>query len=120
MNHEIVIPFNFDTSFFEKKLQDDGYDEVIRQLVENANAQMMKQLPTKGGNYDRWSKKTIEKSIDWYKMFSQKMDGWFESWIAEHGQEIIDEAALLMAKRGSSRKAWREVLSEYQEERNQE
>lgn len=117
MNHEIMIPFNFDTSFIEKKLQDDGYDEVTRQLTEKSEKQMMRQLPTKGGGYDRWNKKPIEKEIDWRKFFSDKMDGWFEAWIFEHGQEIIDEAALLMVKRGASRKAWREVLAEHQEER---
>jgi len=119
MNHEIMIPFNFDTSFIEKKLQDDGYSEVMNQLTERAQEQMMKQLPTSGGCYDRWNMKQIERKIDWYKFFSDRMNKWFEVWISEHGQEIIDEAALLMAKRGASRKAWREVLAEYQEEQNQ-
>ena len=116
MNHEIMIPFNFDTSFIERKLQDDGYNEVLRQLVNKADEQMMKQLPTKGG-YDHWAKKQVEKQIDWHKFFNDRINRWFNDWIAEHGQEIIDEAALLMAKRGASRKAWREVLSEYQDER---
>lgn len=116
MNHEIMIPFNFDTSFIEKKLQDDGYSEVMNQLTKRAEEQMMKQLPTNGG-YNRWNEKPTEKKIDWHKFFSDRMNRWFEAWISEHSQEIIDEAALLMAKRGASRKAWRDVLAEYQDER---
>lgn len=116
MNHEIMIPFNFDTSFIERKLQDDGYNEVINQLIEQAQDQMKSQLPTKGGRYDAWAKKTLPKEIDWASMFNRRFDKWFDNWVAEHGQEIIDEAAVLMAKRASSRKAWKEVLAEYQKE----
>ena len=41
-----------------------------------------------------------------------------DKWMERHKEEVIDEAALLMAMRGSRKLKWREVLEEYRAERS--
>jgi hypothetical protein len=104
MRTEIVIPFAFDTAPIEKLLQEQGETEVMRILAEKVDAAVIANLPTKPDGYGYNTKQVP----DWRGFLENR----FTRWLDKHQQEIIDEAALLMAAKGSRKKAWREVLAE--------
>lgn len=104
MRTEIVIPFAFDTAPIEKLLEERGEAEVMRILSEKVDSAVIANLPMKNDGYGYNAKKVP----DWRGFLENR----FYRWLDEHTQEIIDEAALLMAAKGSRKKAWREVLAE--------
>jgi hypothetical protein len=104
MRTEIVIPFAFDTAPIEKLLEEQGEAEVMRILSEKVDSAVIANLPMKNDGYGYNAKKVP----DWRGFLENR----FSRWLDEHTQEIIDEAALLMAAKGSRKKAWREVLAE--------
>lgn len=108
MRTEIVIPFAFDTAPIEKLLQEQGEKEVMRILAEKVDAAVIANLPTKTDGYGYNAKRVT----DWRGFLENR----FTRWLDEHQQEIIDEAALLMAAKGGRKKAWREVLAEMRDE----
>lgn len=108
MRTEIVIPFAFDTAPIEKLLQEQGEKEVMRILAEKVDAAVIANLPTKPDGYGYNAKQVP----DWRGFLENR----FNRWLDAHQQEIIDEAALLMAAKGSRKKAWREVLAEMRDE----
>lgn len=116
MRTEIVIPFAFDTAPVEKLLQEQGEAEVMKRLDSIVMEGIKKALPEKEPSYSygayRRHENVGEPEIDWQGYVNEKLS----SWINQHSQEIIDEAALLMAARGARKKAWREVLAEVKEE----
>lgn len=108
MRTEIVIPFAFDTSVMENYLQEQGMSEVHKILEEMVEKNVVSQLPRKT-RYG-W-KNNNDNGTDWDAFLKDK----FYKWLSEHQQEIIDEAAVLMAMRANTTKRWREVLAEYRE-----
>lgn len=104
MRTEIVIPFAFDTAPIEKLLQEQGEKEVMRILAEKVDAAVIANLPTKPDGYGYNAKQVP----DWRGFLENR----FNRWLDAHQQEIIDEAALLMAARAGRKKAWRDVMAE--------
>lgn len=73
-------------------------------------------LPSDYGYSPYGNDKYGKPKVNWHKYVSDYMDKWME----RHTQEVVDEAALLMAMRGSRKKKWREMLDELREERDVE
>lgn len=110
MRTEIVIPFAFDTAPMETFIQEQGLDEVKRVIREMTEDGVRETLPKKYIGYSPTS------NVDWKTYF----DTHFNQWLNNHAEEIIDEAALLMAMRAGRNKKWREVLDELRAERDAE
>lgn len=109
MIHNVTIPFMFDTSPIEKQIEAIGESEaskVVRQVVLEG---LHKALPSKYNPYSSGVKNDYE--IDWKAFASRYM----EDWVEKHHQEIVDEAAILLAMKASRKKPWREVLKELRE-----
>lgn len=104
MRTEIVIPFAFDTAPIEELLQEQGEQEVMRIIEKLVMDGIKGVLPQKV----QYGYGGTEHEIDWRKFLENR----FTRWLDDHQQEIIDEAALLMAAKGGRKKAWREVLAE--------
>lgn len=109
MIHDVTIPFRFDTSPIEAQIANIGVSEVAKIVDKVVKEGIVEALPHDYGYSSR--KKS---NIDWRRYINSYMDKWME----RHKDEIIDEAALLMAMRGSRKKAWREVLEELKEEQS--
>lgn len=105
MIHDVTIPFRFDTSPIEAQVATIGFDEVAKIIDKVVKEGIAKALPH-SYNYRG-------NDIDWRSYINVYMDKWME----RHKEEVIDEAALLMAMRGSRKLKWREVLEEYRAER---
>ena len=113
MRTEIVIPFAFDTAPIEELLQNQGEAEVMRIIEKLVMDGVRASMPQKVQyGYSGYQQQKKEPEIDWRKFLEDR----FTRWLNDHQQEIIDEAALLMAAKGSRRKAWREVLAEMRDE----
>lgn len=109
MRTEIVIPFAFDTAPLEARLRDHGEEEVTRILHDMVRDNLVACIPKQGDYYGRETG-----NPDW----SRLMRNYFREWLDEHVEEITDEAALILAQRGSSKRKWRDVLEEVKEDRN--
>lgn len=109
MRTEIVVPFAFDTTPIEERLREHGEEEVERLLRQLVHDQVIAALPKKTDYYGHKTKVT-----DW----SGIMKSYFLDWLNDHSQEIIDEAALLMAARAAQKRPWREVLASIKEDGN--
>ena len=107
MRTEVVIPFTFDTTPIEQMMQENAEQEVTRIITELVEEKVNAVLPVKHEGFGV----TME-APDWREFLEHS----FELWLDDHQQEIMDEAALLMAMRASRKKAWREVLKEMQDE----
>ena len=113
MRTEITIPFAFDTAPIEQMLQKDGEREAMRILENIVSEGLWKAMPEKSDRYSYgYGSKSKEPEIDW-KAYVDRM---LSSFIDEHSEEIIDEAALLLAARASRKKSWRDVLAEVKAE----
>ena len=114
MRTEFVIPFAFDTTPLEKVIQNQGEQEVRRIIEDMVREGVKNVMPKKSNGYAYMSgndpKLSVE--IDWRKFVEDR----FTRWLDQHQQEIIDEAALLVAARAGRKKAWREVLAEVKED----
>jgi len=109
MIHNVTIPFSFDTSPIEAQVANIGESEVAKLVDKAVKEGLRDALPTAYGYSSR-----NKSGIDWHRYVDNYMDKWME----RHKEEVIDEAALLMAMRGSRKKAWREVLEELKAERD--
>lgn len=109
MIHNVTIPFSFDTSPIEQQIASIGEDEVRKVVDAVVKRGISEALPT--GYY--YSKPADGMpNVNWRMYIGDYMDEWME----RHKQEVIDEAALLMAMRAGRKKAWREVLAELRED----
>lgn len=116
MIHDVTIPFSFDTSPIEAQVANIGEQEVAKIIDSVVRQGIADVLPTTY-KYDRYAPNGHGRSeVNWHKYVNDYMDKWME----RHAQEVVDEAALLMAMRGGRKKAWREVLEELREERDAE
>lgn len=112
MIHDIVIPFRFDTSAIEEQIRSIGESEVakvIREVTLNALCSVM---PSKRRGYYRDLTSSSVDDIDWRSYIDSRM----YEWLNEHADEIIDEAALLLAAKAKSRRKWRDVLAELKDD----
>ena len=112
MIHSVTIPFSFDTSPIEQKVANVGEDEVLKIVDSVVRTGIAKALPASYRYSPYGVKKNGEPDVDWAKYVGSRVDKWLEA----HSQEIIDEAAVLMAMRAGRKKAWREVLAELREQ----
>ena len=106
MRTEIVIPFAFDTAPVEKMMQEHGKDEVMKILHDMVRDNLVACVPRHKDYYGRDTE-----NPNW----SALMRDCFKEWLDEHSEEIVDEAALVLAQRGSSKRKWRDVLKEIKE-----
>lgn len=109
MRTEITIPFAFDTAPIEQMLQERGTEEAMkiveRMVRENVISKVPKQRDYYGSETDK---------PDWKRYIDQE----FRLWLDEHEQEIVDEAALLLAAKAGRKGPWRNVLREIKEEQS--
>lgn len=114
MIHDVTIPFCFDTSPIEKQIAELGRDEVAKVVDSVVRQGIAEALPPDYGYSPYGTDRSGKPKVNWHKYINDYMDKWME----RHKQEVIDEAAVLMAMRGGRKKAWREVLEEYEDERD--
>lgn len=112
MVHNVTIPFSFDTSPIERQIANIGEKEVLRIIQDVTMKGIFSVMPKKNGWYRDRPKN--EDEIDWNGYIKDNIS----RWLSDNSQAIVDEAALLLAMRGSRKKAWREVLEELQAERD--
>lgn len=108
MRTEITIPFAFDTTPIETMLQEHGTEEALKVIERMVEENIIKQVPKERDYYGR---RTSDKP-DWKVYMDEKVD----LWLNDHAEEIIDEAALLLAMRAGRKAKWRDVLKELKEE----
>lgn len=116
MIHDVTIPFCFDTSPIERQVAELGRDEVAKVVDSVVRQGIAEALPRDYGYGPYGNDKYGKPKVNWHKYVNDYMDKWME----RHAQEVVDEAALLVAMRGSRKKKWREVLDELREERDAE
>ena len=115
MIHNVTIPFSFDTSPIEQQIAQIGQREVANAINAIVKESILTTLPKRSRySYTTERPKTYDE-IDWSRVVIDRLNAFFES----HSEEIIDEAALLLAKRASRKKSWREALDELKEETNE-
>jgi len=107
MRTEITIPFAFDTTPIETMLQEHGTEEAMKILERMVEENVIAKMPMRQTYY---GSKTDEP--DWKRL----MEEYFKRWLDAHTEEIIDEAALLLASRAGRKAKWRDVLRELKEE----
>ena len=116
MIHDVTIPFSFDTSPIEKQIAELGRDEVAKVVDSVVRQGIADALPRDYGYSPYGTDRKGNPKVNWKKY----VDGYMDKWMERHAQDIIDEAAVLMAMRGGRKKAWREVLEELKAERDAE
>ena len=116
MIHDVTIPFCFDTSPIERQIAELGRDEVAKVVDSVVRQGIAEALPSKYGYSHYGIDRSGKPNVNWHKYVNDYMDKWMEC----HAQEVVDEAALLVAMRGSRKKKWREVLDELRGERDAE
>lgn len=109
MRTEITIPFAFDTTPIEAMLQNHGIEEAMKIIERMVSENVISQVPKERDYCGRIK----PDKPDWKAYMDEKVD----LWIDEHTEEIIDEAALLLAARAGRKAKWRDVLREFKEER---
>ena len=113
MIHDVTIPFSFDTTPIENQIANIGAQEVksiIREVTLNG---IYSALPSKRANY---LQPHNDGDINWKSYVDDRMYKWLDA----HRQEIVDEAALLVAMRAGRTTQWRKVLDELKAERDAE
>ena len=105
MRTEITIPFTFDTEPIEQMLQEVGKDDVMRKVDEIVKEGVLSAIPKE---YAGWS---TSETPDWRTFVERRTD----VFIRENANRIVDQAAVLLAMRGSRKRQWKEVLAEYKE-----
>ena len=114
MIHDVTIPFSFDTTPIEEQIAQIGEQETKRVIREVVTEGIKSVMPMKY-SYGYYTKEETGE-IDWRKYVSDYMG----EWMSDHAEEVIDEAALLLAAKASRKKAWREVLAEVKAESEDE
>lgn len=115
MIHDVTIPFRFDTSPIERQIESYGAELVGKAIADTVRQGIYSALPSV--NY--WYKSqtpTKDSKVNWKAYVDERM----KAWLDENKQEVIDEAALLLAMRAGRTKAWRDVLAELRSERDAE
>lgn len=116
MIHDVTIPFSFDTTPIENQIANIGAQEVksiIREVTLNG---IYSALPSKRNGYYNSLTPTKDSDINWKSYVDDRMYKWLDA----HRQEIVDEAALLVAMRAGRTTQWRKVLDELKAERDAE
>lgn len=108
MRTEVLVPFSFDTTPIEAMMAEQGKQEVLRVIENLVMDAIDKNLPKKSVGYGY----SAEQVTDWRGY----LDGCIKSWLDAHSEEVIDEAAMLLAAKASRKKAWREVLAEVKQD----
>lgn len=114
MRTEITIPFAFDTTPIEHMMRDHGIDEAMKILREIVEENAISQIPKMRDRYYYVNNHYVNNGND--PDWKGYMDDIARNWLDEHAQEIVDEAALLLAAKAGRKKAWREVLAEIRSE----
>lgn len=114
MIHDVTIPFSFDTSPIEAQVAQFGENEAKKVIREVTMRGICSVMPSKNKSYWNDGKAKDENDINWKSYVDERVGEWLE----RHKEEVIDEASLLLAMRGSRKKVWREVLEEYKAERD--
>lgn len=109
MRTEITIPFAFDTAPIEAMLQEHGTEEAMKVIERMVRESVISQVPKQE---NPWGYVDKEGKPDWKRY----LDTRFDLWLDEHKEEIIDEAALLLAMKAGRKGRWRDVLREMKEE----
>ena len=114
MRTEFTIPFEFDTGPIERRLKESGYEEIMRAIRDDCEAGLLASMPSKANRayYDSDSARSLS-DINWKRIVNDRVD----AAIRDHIDEVVDEAAVLLAMRAGRKKAWRELLDEYREGR---
>ena len=112
MVFEFPVSFSLDTSAIDSRLEHDAYDAIITQMAMEIEKKIIKELPAKRTRsyYETIIPKSLD-DIDWTTFAAQRLD----KWLVDHAQDIIDEAAILLAQKAIKKKAWRDVLHELRE-----
>lgn len=115
MRTEIVVPFAFDTTPIEQMLEDVGKDDVLKRIDELIKDYVLEAIPKESDSWgysvgDGWGYNAGKP--DWKSLVTRRVDAFLDS----HSEEIVDEAALLLAMRSGSKRRWRDVLKEHKEE----
>lgn len=100
MRTEIVIPFALDTAPVEQRLEDEAFDIIVKRLEDEARKQINEKLPKRYGKND-W-----ETYIAWQ----------MRKFLDEHADEVVETAAILLAKKARDKRRWRQVLEEMKED----
>ena len=115
MIHDVTIPFSFDTTPIENQIANIGEQEVksiIREVTLNG---IYSAMPSKRrGYYGGSLTPTKDDDVNWKEYVDERM----YNWLNENRQEIVDEAALLVAMRAGRTTQWRKVLEELKAERD--
>jgi hypothetical protein len=107
MRTEVTIPFMFDTTPIEQALEQVAEEEVRRKVDKLIERHVSDAVPRA---YNGWGED--KGKPDWSALIRERIDAILE----RHADKIIDEAALLIAMRASSKRKWRDVLAECKEE----
>ena len=116
MIHDVTIPFSFDTGPIEQQIANIGEQEVrsvIREVTLNG---IYSAMPSKRNGYYHNNMPTNDGDVNWKVYVDERMYEWLEA----NKQEIVDEAALLVAMRAGRTTQWRKVLEELRAERDAE
>ena len=112
MRTEILVPFEFDSGPVEAMLQRDGERVAMDHVHSIVEKGLLSAMPSSNRGYYGNGKPAKVSDIDWRRFVNDHFDKWLDA----HHDEIVDEAALLMAMRAGRKKAWRDVLAEYRDE----
>ena len=102
MKHEILVSFDIDDSTIQKHIEDDAYDDIVSNLTKHVVNQLDDRFKRHPHGYDDPMEDFVAGVV------GRKVDGMRE--------EIVDLAALMMAKRAATTKTWKQVLEESREE----
>jgi len=114
MRTEVTIPFAFDTAPIEQMLQNEGEKIALKMVKDMVTEKVISSLPAAGYGgygYSTGKPKSLD-DVDWRGAVNNVIRDILES----HTDEIIDEAAMLMAERASRKRTWRETLAAVKEE----
>jgi len=107
MRTEITVPFAFDTTPIETMLQEHGTEEAMKILERIVKENVIDRVP---------KKETYGYNISVEPDWGRYMSNCFERWLDAHVEEIVDEAALLLALKAGRKGKWRDILKELKEE----
>ena len=104
MKTEVIIPFAFDTTPIEERLQMHGEEEAMRVIKEVVEKGIDGVLPKRQIGYG-YNAKT---EVDWEVLVNDNIREWLDG----HSQEIVELAALMVAARVGRTTAWKNILAE--------
>ena len=102
MKHEILISFDIDDKTVQKHIEDDAYNDIVSNLTKHVVCQFNDRFKRYSYSYDDPMEGFVADVI------GKKVD--------EMRDDIIDLASLMMAKRASTTKTWKQILEESKRE----